>query len=331
MVWYGLSSFEIQIPKENPIHGLALRSSNIQLGTNSVFRNNFNDPRSCFYFVGEVFAVSKGLRPNARRDYFNPSETLNEFIREIEAYFNDELRKIFNKANDIKNYYRDINLVEKKKEEHQQNLTSGKYLGDKDREKAEEAVKEAEIKAEKAMKSLEKVSNYDPETPMAKVAENIKKRHGTAVDTSTKPSNPVVSPLSSTPENQGSNEIKIEDIAEFSDKSEVVPDQKQEHSTADTEKENSSLPQEVLTPATATSLPPKKDGITPPVPLPMEQELLAVDTINESKPVVYFYETLTKLKTEEREILREVLEMMSSTLKEKELEEIKEKIKKKWN
>lgn len=307
-MWYGLSSFEIQIPKENPIRGLALRSSNIQLGTNAVFRNNFNDPRSCFYFVGEVFAVSNGLRPNARRDYFNPSDTLNEFTHQIESYFNDELRKIFNKANDIKNYYRDINLVDKKKEEHQQNLSSGKYLGEKEKEQAENAVKEAEKKAEKAKEKLEKVSILDPMTPMGKVADNIKKRHGSTVaPTSTK----------NTPPEPENTDKKVEKQPPEKPKAVII--------------EDVPLPvASTFTPIT-TSLPPQVEGISPPAPLPLAPEVQVTPIIEETIPVVYFHETLTQLKNEEKEIVREVLEMISSTLKEKELNEIKEKIKKKWN
>ena len=63
-MWVGLSRFEKQIPKVNAMRGLRVRSSNIQLGNDDTLQDLFKENRGNYYFVGEVFAVSKNLIPN---------------------------------------------------------------------------------------------------------------------------------------------------------------------------------------------------------------------------------------------------------------------------
>lgn len=55
------------------MRGLRLRKGNIQIGDENtlITQKFFKEERGNFYFVGEIFAVSPLLIPNARRDYFN--------------------------------------------------------------------------------------------------------------------------------------------------------------------------------------------------------------------------------------------------------------------
>ena len=67
-MWYGVSKFEKQIPTINPMRGIRLRKSNIQIGNENTFSAHdfYKEPRGCLYFVGEVFAVGKNLIPKGR-------------------------------------------------------------------------------------------------------------------------------------------------------------------------------------------------------------------------------------------------------------------------
>lgn len=86
-MWLGLSRFEKQIPKVNVMRGLRLRSSNIQIGNDDVLKDLFKENRGNYYFVGEVFAVSKNLIPNSQRDYFNENETRVMLEDKLRNYF----------------------------------------------------------------------------------------------------------------------------------------------------------------------------------------------------------------------------------------------------
>lgn len=331
-MWYGLSSFERQIPEENKIRGLALRSSNIQLGTNTVLQPYFKEERAYTYFVGEVFAVHPHLRPNARRDFFNPHEVLNDFIREVGVYFHGDLRKLFNKANRIKLSYRDINIVEKKEQEHYDKLT-GKtarpYLGEKEREKAEKEIELAKEKAVTAMKEIEKADALDPTTPQGKVAINIKKRHGMKKPQST----PVAPTTKEQPQVEIPMVVKPVPSAE-SEKSENPPSAPMViapsvATTAPSEPTN-------LSPVSPSSLPPKREGISIPTPLPMTSqpevvEPTAIPVEKEEIKPVYFTDSLSKLNDSEKEIVKQILELTSSVVKPLEVNVIMEKIKQKWN
>ena len=105
-MWIGLSRFEKQIPKNNQMRGLRLRSSNIQLGEDDALQELFKESRGNYYFVGEVFAVNKDLIPNSQRDYFNENETRVVFEDLLRVYFYDVLHKIYYDANKIKNAYK---------------------------------------------------------------------------------------------------------------------------------------------------------------------------------------------------------------------------------
>lgn len=312
-MWYGLSSFEKQIPEENKIRGIALRSANIQLGDNKVFQPYFREERAYAYFVGEVFAVHQGLRPNARRDFFNPCDTLNEFLAEIEKYFHGDLRKLFNKANRIKNSIRDVNAVAIKEQEHQDKLT-GKvakgYRNDKDIEKGERELEIAKEKANTAVKELEKLDKLDPDSPLGKVAQNVQKRHKKEIPSSL----PKIVPVSQ----QQTTEETVLQVPETPPQG--ISDHIHSQSAEMTKRSNVD---------SVSILSPKKDEISMPSPLPAEPVTLPEVPQEPVKPVL-FADTLTKLKEEEKSVFNELLNLVETVVKEREMDTIMDKIIEKW-
>jgi len=105
--WFGLSSFSQQIPQINYQRGLRLRSKNIQIGFDNTLNDLHKESRGNFYFIGEIHAISKSLRPNSNRDYFNHSDEVKAFEKHIKYYFED-LYRLYHFASKTKSAFRKI-------------------------------------------------------------------------------------------------------------------------------------------------------------------------------------------------------------------------------
>lgn len=158
-MWYGISRFEKQIPAINPMRGIRLRKGNIQIGNENTFASHefYDEPRGGLYFVGEVFAVSADLIPNARRDYFNLNATCRSFERELRPLFHDKFKRIYHYANDYKKALQKQQDLIASQEEYQHKVEIGGFLDAEDKQKAEDAIKEKQKIAEKAAKQKGKV------------------------------------------------------------------------------------------------------------------------------------------------------------------------------
>lgn len=99
-MWYGISRFEKQMQSVNLMRGIRLRKENIQIGDSNTF---FKESRGNYYFIGEVFATSKDLIPNARRDYFNSNSACEKFEYALSSITYEPLCKLYHYANDFKN------------------------------------------------------------------------------------------------------------------------------------------------------------------------------------------------------------------------------------
>ena len=104
-MWYGISMFEKQMQTINFMRGIRLRKENIQIGDSNTLGTNkfFKEPRGNYYFIGEVFATSKDLIPNARRDYFNRNSACENFEYALSSITYEPLCKLYHYANDLKN------------------------------------------------------------------------------------------------------------------------------------------------------------------------------------------------------------------------------------
>jgi hypothetical protein len=162
-MWYGISKFEKQIPSINPMRGIRLRKGNIQIGNENTFssHNFFSEPRGGLYFVGEVFAVSSDLIPNARRDYFNLNDTCREFERQLRPLFYNRFKKIYHLANDYKKALQKQQDFISAEEDYQSKIKSGCFLDADDKKKAEETINTKKEVAEKAVKQIEMRNSKD--------------------------------------------------------------------------------------------------------------------------------------------------------------------------
>lgn len=177
-MWIGLSCFEKQIPPFNIMRGLRLRSSNIQLGDDNALQGSFKEPRGNYYFIGEVFAVSKDLIPNSQRAYFNENMTRVKFEDELRTYCVNELTKLYYNANRIKNDHKRQEEYQTKLSEFEEKTRNGGFIDEEDRQKCNFAVNEAQKCAEEARKRLNKLSYSNDDPILAKVYKNIGRKHG---------------------------------------------------------------------------------------------------------------------------------------------------------
>lgn len=149
-MWVGLSRFEKQIPKINLMRGLRIRSSNIQLGNDDALQALFRENRGNYYFVGEVFAVSKNLIPNSQRNYFNENETRVVFEDLLREYFFDVLHKLYYEANRVKNDYKRQKEYLDKVSEYKQKEKENRFVNEEERQKLQFDIDKAKKIAEEA-------------------------------------------------------------------------------------------------------------------------------------------------------------------------------------
>lgn len=80
--WLGKSSYFGSI-YDRRIKGIRIRKGNILIGDNHTLNKIFGDPRFNGWCLGEIFALSPNLIPNARRDGFEKNATYFQFIEKL--------------------------------------------------------------------------------------------------------------------------------------------------------------------------------------------------------------------------------------------------------
>lgn len=176
-MWVGLSRFEKQIPKVNIMRGLRVRSGNIQLGNDDALQDLFKERRGNYYFVGEVFAVSKDLIPNSQRDYFNENETRVLFEDCLREYFFDVLHKLYYEANRVKNDYKRQEEYLAKVTEYQKKEKEQGFVNEEERQKLQFDIGKAKKNAEDARKRLDKLDISDTNSPLFEVHKSIGQKY----------------------------------------------------------------------------------------------------------------------------------------------------------
>jgi len=184
-MWFGISTFDKVIPETtNEMRGIRLRKENIQIGTSNTLTKLFKEPRGNFYFIGEVNAMHRELIPNARRDYFNRNETLNEFEAELKYYFEDTLTRLYYDASKAKIAFRRKYELLSKRAEYSKKLENG-FIDDKEKEKLESVIEVARKESEKGKNNLDKLENKsDDNDVLKKVLDIIKKKSNTMIKNS---------------------------------------------------------------------------------------------------------------------------------------------------
>lgn len=158
---------------------MRVRSSNIQLGNDDTLQNLFKENRGNYYFVGEVFAVSKNLIPNSQRDYFNENETRVLFEDLLREYFFDVLHKLYYEANRVKNDYKRQQEYLGKVSEYQKKEKEQGFVNEEERHQLQLDIEKAKKNADEARKRLDKLETGDiMNSPLSEVRKSIGRKYG---------------------------------------------------------------------------------------------------------------------------------------------------------
>ena len=177
-LWFGLSTFDKQIPAINLMRGIRLRQGNIQIGDSATLRELFKETRGIFYFIGEVFAAHKDLIPNSQRNYFNENEMRVEFENALRDYFYSVLHKLYTDANERKNDYKRQTKYINMAEDYEEKVKNNDFIDEEDRQRKKFELEKAQQDAEKAIRKLERIQETeDEDSPLTTVRKNIAEAH----------------------------------------------------------------------------------------------------------------------------------------------------------
>ena len=154
-LWYARTGFYGALAgKDRVLAGIRVRVGNIQIGDEDTLRPFYPEARFAGYVLGELHVLpSAGLRPNARRDYFNADPQLTQ----LEATFREvakEIGKLCRSGSEMNTYLSDIRKHEKEKDEFEKKSEENRFLDAEARQKAEDSLKTLEKAAKSAEQKL---------------------------------------------------------------------------------------------------------------------------------------------------------------------------------
>lgn len=162
---------------KNIARGIRLRKENIQIGDEEICKKFFSkteDQRFSFYYFGEIHALSKGLIPNSRRDYFGESKECVDFERRIKNDFL-KLKELCYDAQKFRSSTTTIQKAQELKEKIEEKERSG-YTSQKERDDLQRQFEEQQKKVEQAEKQLGNVTKKieTSDSPLKSVIEKLK-------------------------------------------------------------------------------------------------------------------------------------------------------------
>lgn len=175
--WYTISCLKGQMKPKNIARGIRLRKENIQIGDEEICKKFFSkteDQRFSFYYFGEIHALSKGLIPNSRRDYFGESRECVDFEKRIKKDF----LKLKELCYDAQKYRSSTTTIQKAlelKEKIEEKERCG-YTSQKERDDLQRQFEEQQKKVEQAEKQLGNVTKKieTSDSPLKSVIEKLK-------------------------------------------------------------------------------------------------------------------------------------------------------------
>jgi molecular chaperone HtpG len=175
--WYTISCLKGQMKPKNIARGIRLRKENIQIGDEEICKKFFSkteDQRFSFYYFGEIHALSKGLIPNSRRDYFGESRECVDFEKRIKKDFL-KLKELCYDAQKYRSSTTTIQKAQELKEKIEEKERSG-YTSQKERDDLQRQLEEQQKKVEQAEKQLGNVTKKieTSDSPLKSVIEKLK-------------------------------------------------------------------------------------------------------------------------------------------------------------
>ena len=159
------------------MRGIRIRSGNIQIGDDDVLHDFLPESRGVYYFVGEIFIVSKNLIPNSQRDYFNENPARKELDAQLREYC-AELKRRYHDSNKIVNNIKAVQRDEKLNEEYEQKCKEG-FANKKEEKNLTDNLSKSSERARKAQRELQKCEQdfqKDPNSPKSIQYQIIKTR-----------------------------------------------------------------------------------------------------------------------------------------------------------
>ena len=179
-IWYAISAFKGVINEVgNPMRNLRLRQFNILIGDRETLSGFFKEDRGNHYFMGEVHTLSKALRPNARRDYFNESQATKNFEDALREYITNNLEGLYrdgSKMNSAYNKLADLKKLENEMKDRQEKGAASKQEEKVYAKKKDEAIE----KAKKAIKEINRIktkATKNTDTALSKIIKQINKNN----------------------------------------------------------------------------------------------------------------------------------------------------------
>ena len=169
--WIGLSNFKGVIDEtsgtaDNKMRGIRLRLGNIQIGNSEALKNLFPRSRGTNYFIGEVHAVDKNLRPTSDRYYFEENKAYKVFEAALKKYF-AELYDTYYTASKIRSLYKKIDAPAEAECKFQDGVSLFKTRGELNTE-LNRLNKIAEDSA-KEISDMRQKAEADKESPLSRV------------------------------------------------------------------------------------------------------------------------------------------------------------------
>lgn len=177
--WYTISMLKGQIKQVNIARGIRLRKENIQIGDEEICKKFFtktDDQRFSFYYFGEIHAISNGLIPNSRRDYFGESDECAVFEQKLREDF-VKLKNLCYDALKLRTQYTAINKTEELRATLAKKEEKG-FTSTEEREELLQSLMECEKKEEKAKKDVAKLrTNFESaESPLSQINNHYKQQ-----------------------------------------------------------------------------------------------------------------------------------------------------------
>ena len=175
--WYTISCLKGQMKPKNIARGIRLRKENIQIGDEEICKKFFTkteDQRFSFYYFGEIHALSKGLIPNSRRDYFGESKECVIFEQSIRQDFL-KLKELCYDAQKLRSSATTIAKGQELRAKIEEKEKNG-YTSQKERDELHRQLEEHQKKEKQAGKQLENVQHKieSTESPLKNVINKLK-------------------------------------------------------------------------------------------------------------------------------------------------------------
>lgn len=164
-LWYARTGFYAAMKgRDSALGGIRVRVGNIQIGDEETLKRFYVEERFSRYVMGELHVLpSAGLRPNARRDYFNADPQLTQLedaFREVAK----EIGKLCRSGSEMNTYLSDIRKHEKEKDEFEKKSEENRFLDAAARQKAADSLKssgQAAKIAEQKLKSIAEMGKQE--------------------------------------------------------------------------------------------------------------------------------------------------------------------------